>query len=176
VRIFVAGSMLLKKLPQSETIAALAERFDEVDPSAVMPYLSLLFLGREAANAVEASLAKSGLSHARFVVLIVLWHAPRDQGATPAAIAEHCVVTRATISGLLDGLEKDGLIERVTRTDDRRMVSVRLTQAGVRVLEGVLPGHYRRIGEFMRGLTKAERKTLDQLLAKLRRGLPALRA
>jgi DNA-binding MarR family transcriptional regulator len=167
--------MLLKDLPQADTIRALAERFEEVDASAVLPYLSLLFVAREISTAVETNLGKRGLSHGRFMVLLLLWHCPRDVGATPAEIAEHAVVTRATISGLLDGLEKDGLVERTNRTDDRRMVTVRLTPAAVSLLDDVLPQHYRRISALMRTLTRAERKTLAQLMDKLRRGLPALR-
>jgi DNA-binding MarR family transcriptional regulator len=163
--------MLLRKFPQAETVEALAKHFDEVDPSAVVPYLAFLFVAREMSAVIETSLAKHGLSHGRFAVMIILWHAPRDAGATPAELAEHCVVTRATISGLLDGLEKDGLVERVNRTDDRRMVNVRLTRTGSALLERVLPEHYRRVGGIMRTLNKAELKTLGRLMEKLRRGL-----
>lgn len=42
--------------------------------------------------------------------------------------AERSGVTRATITGLLDGLEKDDLVERQHRKDDRRMLSIHLTQ------------------------------------------------
>jgi DNA-binding MarR family transcriptional regulator len=163
--------MLLRKFPQAQTVDALAEHFDEVDPSAVVPYLAFLFVAREMSNVIETNLAKHGLSHGRFAVMVILWHAPRDAGATPAELAEHCVVTRGTMSGLLDGLEKDGLVERVNRTDDRRMVNVRLTLAGSELLERVLPEHYTRIGRIMRTLNKAERKTLEQLMVKLRSGV-----
>jgi DNA-binding MarR family transcriptional regulator len=168
--------MLLKDLPQAESLRALNERYEDADLSSLVPYLGLLHVAREISSGVEANLAKHGLSHGRLMVLILLWHSPRDQGATPAEIADHAVVTRATISGLLDALEKDGLVERVNRTDDRRMVSVRLTPAGDALLDRALPYHYKRVGAMMQSLTKAERKTLSALLGKLRGGLPALRA
>ena len=94
-----------------------------------------------------------------------------DQTATPADLADHAGVTRATITGLLDALEKEGLVERTHRSDDRRSLHVRLTKKGVSLLEKILPDHYAAIGALMSKLTKPEKKQLAALLGKMREGI-----
>src|SRR6185312_1225037 len=102
---------------------------------------------------MEPHFARYGLSHARFVVLMLLKRRA-DHTATPAEIADEAAVTRATVTGLLDGLEGEGLVERTHRTDDRRSVRVRLTKKGLALLERILPDHYARLGSVMGRLTR----------------------
>lgn len=80
-------------------------------------------------------------------------------------------MTRATVTGLLDGLEEDGLVERSHRTDDRRSVSVTITKKGLGMIEKMLPDHYARIGTLMKKLTRQEKKQLTVLLGKVREGV-----
>jgi DNA-binding MarR family transcriptional regulator len=94
-----------------------------------------------------------------------------DGRATPAELAEHLAVTRATVTGLLDGLEEDGLVERSHRTDDRRSVSVTITKKGLGLIEKILPDHYARIAVLMKKLTRQEKKQLTVLLGKVREGV-----
>ncbi len=77
------------------------------------------------------------------------------------------------MTGLLDGLEADGLVDRSHRKDDRRSLDIRLTKKGLQLLEKILPDHYARIAELMTPLTKAEKKQLTLLLGKMREGVAA---
>jgi DNA-binding MarR family transcriptional regulator len=86
---------------------------------------------------------------------------------TPAALAEAAGVTRATMTGLIDTLERDGLVKRVRDANDRRMMSVNLTPKGRKLLEKILPSHFRAMAGIMSPLKESERKTLVSFLNKI---------
>ena len=165
----------LRELPRVEVLEAEAKRFSALDPSTVLAFLSVLIVAADVERSVEPHFARYGLTQGRFILLVALRRRP-DQTATPAELADHAGVTRATITGLLDALEKDGLVERSHRTDDRRSVHVKLTRKGVTLLEKTLPDHYTRIGALMAKLTKAEKKQLALLLGKMREGVAEIEA
>jgi DNA-binding MarR family transcriptional regulator len=93
---------------------------------------------------------------------------------TPAELADAAGVTRATMTGLIDTLERDGFVKREPDPDDRRMMSVRLTAAGERFLREFMPGHFQAVASLMSPLSEAERKTLVRLLGKLQQHASAL--
>jgi DNA-binding MarR family transcriptional regulator len=164
----------LRELPRVESLEEDARRYSALDPPTVLAFLSVFIVSAELERLVEPHFAQWGLSQGRFVILMALRRAPHAT-STPADLAAHASVTRATITGLLDGLEKDGFVERTSRSDDRRSVDVRLTKKGQNLLERVLPEHYERIGSLMSTLSKQEKKQLTFLLGKVREGIHARR-
>jgi DNA-binding MarR family transcriptional regulator len=169
---------VLPPVPRYERLQRLAERFPQLDMSAIETCVTLLHLGHDLMGANDSHLARHGLSMGRFIVLIRLFsveEAETGRGLTPADLAESSSVSRATMTGLLDTLERDGLISRQDHPEDRRMYTVHLTPRARELLEGMLPDHYRRIARLMAPLSEAERTTLRELLAKVASGLPALR-
>ena len=120
-----------------------------------------------------AQLAPHGLSEGRFVMLFLLESAP--EGLAPAALAERAGVTRATVTGLLDGLEREELIERRADASDRRALCIRLTHKGKRVAKTVFSQHSHWIASLYRGLTAPEREQLAVLLDKVTSNLESTR-
>lgn len=110
-------------------------------------------------------LAPHGLSEGRFVLLFLLDAAP--DGLAPNALAEQAGVTRATVTGLLDGLEREELIERHVDANDRRALCIRLTRKGKRVAKTVFEQHGRWIASLYGNLSAPERKQLAALLEKV---------
>jgi DNA-binding MarR family transcriptional regulator len=162
--------MTLRELPRVEALEAEARRVSSLDPAAVLAFLSVLVSAAEVERHIDTHFGRYGLSQGRFLVLMLLKRR-EDNMATPAEIASAAQVTRATVTGLTDGLEAEGLVERVHRKDDRRSVYVRITKKGLAMLERILPDHYARIGAVMGRLTRAEKKQLTTLLGKMREGL-----
>lgn len=110
-------------------------------------------------------LAPHGLSEGRFVLLFLLDAAP--DGLAPNILAERAGVTRATVTGLLDGLEREQLIERHADANDRRALCIRLTRQGKRVAKTVFEQHGRWIAGLYGNLSAPERKQLAALLDKV---------
>jgi DNA-binding MarR family transcriptional regulator len=181
--------LLLKDLPRYECLLEAAKEFPDLDPSAAEAFLHLLRTGDEAFGVTESHLNSFHISQGRFGVLMLLWRGsqPRDAKLvaadecvsgprTPAELAEAAGVTRATMTGLIDTLERDGYVVREPDPSDRRMLSVRLTAKGEQFLQEFLPGHFRIVASVMSTLNEAERKTLVRLLVKVQQHAAALRA
>ncbi len=163
----------LKDLPTDRTLRRYAKRYPNLDPSALKAAISLLRTGSDLLAAFETFLGKHGLSQGRFLILIVMNREP-DEEINPSTLAEKIGVKRATMTGLLDGLERDMLIQRMAHFNDRRKVVVRLTDKGRHVLDEMLPDYYSYIGKIMVNLTENERQNLEALLGKVNKGLMTL--
>jgi DNA-binding MarR family transcriptional regulator len=161
--------LLLKNLPRYECMLEASKLFPDLDPSACEAFLHLLRVGDEAYRAVESHLAEHHLSKGRFVVLMLLYDKLKGcpHPRTPAELADLSQVTRATMTGLIDTLERDGLVTREPDRADRRMMTVTLTEKGRRLIESILPVHFRRMAALMQPLDESERKTLVQLLRRV---------
>jgi len=62
----------------------------------------------------------------------------RDRGPmSPSELGERLIVTRATVTGLLDSLERPGFVRRSPNPDDRRGLIVEITPAGLETLAQV---------------------------------------
>ncbi|MBC7365786.1 MAG: MarR family transcriptional regulator [Undibacterium sp.] len=172
--------LLLKDLPRYECLLEAAKEFPDLDPSASEVFLHLLRAGDEAYGVSDRNLVSHNISQGRFCVLMLLWRSVQSPAAkllgpdccvpgprTPAELADAAGVTRATMTGLIDTLERDGFVKREPDPDDRRMMSVRLTPKAEEFLRKFLPEHFQITAKLMRTLTESERKTLVQLLNKI---------
>jgi DNA-binding MarR family transcriptional regulator len=181
--------LLLKDLPRYECLLEAAKEFPELDPSAAEAFLHLLRTSDDAFGVTERNLNDHNISQGRFCVLMLLWRSLHPRAAkllgadpcapgprTPAELAEAAGVTRATMTGLVDTLERDGYVTREPDPVDRRMMSVRLTNKGERFLREFLPGHFRATAAVMSTLSESERKALVRLLAKVQQQAAALNA
>jgi len=119
---------------------------------------------------MEGYFQKMGLTKSRFMVLVQLLRVP-DEGLSISEISAFHKVRSATMTGIIDTLEREGQIERVPDPDDRRKVIVRITEAGRKLMEDFLPGHQENIRQMLTGLTMKERQTLLGLMQKLQQGV-----
>lgn len=118
-----------------------------------------------------ALLAPHGLTEGRFVLLFLLDAA--GEALSPNALAQQAGVTRATVTGLLDGLEREALVERHADADDRRALRIELTRQGKQLARRLFEQHGRWIAGLFGGLSAAERTQLARLLDKVAAGMAA---
>ncbi|BDR09587.1 MarR family transcriptional regulator [Comamonas thiooxydans] len=143
-----------------------AQRRDLPDVDGIQLCFQVLSMAANIDRDCAALLAPHGLSEGRFVLLFLLDVAP--DGLAPNALAEQAGVTRATVTGLLDGLEREGLIERHANAEDRRALCIRLTSKGKQLASTVIDQHGRWIAGLFGNLSAPERKQLAALLEKVR--------
>ena len=158
--------LMLKNLPRYDCLLEASKQFPDLDPTACEVYLHLLRSGDEAFRFSEAFFSSRNLSRGRFTVLMLLLDKMKNEpvARTPAELADLAGVTRATMTGLVDTLERDELVRREPDKADRRMMLVTLTEKGIEQLRSILPEHFRRIAALIAPLTEEERKTLVLLL------------
>ncbi|HEY5317412.1 MAG TPA: MarR family transcriptional regulator [Solirubrobacteraceae bacterium] len=167
--------LMLKDLPRYECLLGMARLHPELDPSACEAYLNLLRAGDEAYRKSEAYMNEHGMTPGRFTIMMLFYDKmtggtiPR----TPAELADMGGVTRATITGLIDPLERDGFVNREHDAGDRRMMQIHMTPKGLNALRGILPGHFKQMAAQMSALNEGERKTLVRLLNKIAASSPA---
>lgn len=163
----------LRDLPTTDVLGKFAERYPDADITAVSGFLHLLRVATDLSIALDACLSKHQLLQGRWWILILLMRED-SRTATPSALAEKAGVSRATMTGLVDGLEQGNLVERIYTKDDRRSVQIKLTEAGQAKLDKVMPDYYRRVRKCMQALDENKRVQLQQVLELINSGIPAL--
>ena len=94
-----------------------------------------------------------------------------DRRACLYALGDELRVTRPNVTKLVDGLEREGLVERLPHPRDRRMVQAHITGAGADMAERALPGRRERMERLWSRLSDEELRELVRLLtAALARG------
>ena len=79
---------------------------------------------------------KHGLSEGRLHVLFQLSAAPNHR-LPLGELADHLDVSPRNVTGLIDHLEQDGLVERIDDPEDRRLTYAQLTPAGGKRIAGM---------------------------------------
>ena len=78
------------------------------------------------------------------------------------------MVTGGNITGIVDQLVKEGLVERVDDAADRRAWRVRLTRAGDKAFAEMARAHEEWVVELLSGLSRKDADSLMHLLARLK--------
>ena len=163
--------LLLKDLPRYECLLEASRSFPDLDPLATEVFLNLLRTSDEVFRVAEHNLAQHTISQGRFTVMMLLLdkieNCPKPR--TPAELADMAGVARATMTGLIDTLERDALVKREPDPVDRRMMSICLTPKGEALMHAILPTHFQIMAKLMNPLSEMERKTLVRLLTKVLR-------
>lgn len=159
--------LMLRDLPRYDCLLEASQEFKELDVTATEACLHLLRAGDSVFRVLNGHLSKHVMSQGRFTVMMLLWEKPEGKFHTPAELADKAMVTRATITGLVDTLEKEGLVTRAHSVLDRRNVHVELTAKGREVIQGILPEHFRLMAQLLEPLSHPERKTFLNLLIKI---------
>jgi DNA-binding MarR family transcriptional regulator len=158
-----------KYYPKGEVLRKSAERYPDIDADVmeIMRHVKRLSSGNECV--FQAALEPFNLSEGRFYVLCCLFaeEIAGHKAPSPSEIAEQLGVTRATITGLLDGLERDGYLERRHDSADRRALTIHMAAKGRETLEAFIPQQCRRANAQMACLSPEEKQTLIALLAKI---------
>ena len=109
------------------------------------------------------------LSHAQSFVLGYL---VRNPGAIQRDIAQVSRTSAASVSSLLQGLERRDLVERRTDDGDERSKRVYATPAGIELIDGFDTAMAAANETILAPLTQAERASLHALLTKITAELP----
>jgi DNA-binding MarR family transcriptional regulator len=157
---------MLSSTFQKQTLDNLFRQYPHLDIAAAGTCAAYFQCMNQINDAHGVFLARYGLSTGRFTVLAILF-AHRDQVITPSECANLTGVTRATMTGLLDGLERDGLIHREASQVDRRTVAVQLTEKSLKLLQEVMPDYFHRTTALVKDLTEIECLLLTALVAKI---------
>jgi MarR family transcriptional regulator, 2-MHQ and catechol-resistance regulon repressor len=143
------------------------QRYQQFHLPSVQVVLDLAYTYDVAATHLARTVSGHELSLSAFNVLMILSRSVSKQ-CPLHEIGELLLVSRANVTGLVDCLERKGLVERLVDEHDRRVRMARITRAGEALLRSLLPRHYSELKRICSRLSNTEKSTLSDLLTKLR--------
>ena len=103
----------------------------------------------------------------RFDLMAQLERAP--QGLKMSELSQRMMVTGGNVTGITDGLEKEGLVIREVDAADRRVFRVKLSAEGQRQFRRMAAEHEQWVIELFEGMTVKRKNQLVELLGDLKR-------
>ncbi|MES2070193.1 MAG: MarR family transcriptional regulator [Pseudomonadota bacterium] len=109
-----------------------------------------------------------GFTHSQFDIIATLGNTP---GMTCKELGDKTLITKGTLTGVLDRLEQKGLIERERGSDDRRQLFVKLSLRGEAVFQDIFPKIVSKGKQRFEDYTDADFDALECALLKLKDSL-----
>ena len=110
--------------------------------------------------------ASFGITLPRFDLMAQLERHP--EGLRMGELSKRMMVTGGNVTGIVDQLEKEGLVERVADPQDKRAFVVRLTKAGRRAFAEMAAVHESWIEELLQDIATEDKAQLIVLLARMK--------
>jgi DNA-binding MarR family transcriptional regulator len=119
---------------------------------------------------MEPYFTRHGISGSQWAVLRNLRRAEEEEGIDglrPGELSGRLLVRPPSVTGVIDRLQRMGLVTRQTSDSDQRAKLVGLTGAGRKLVERIREGHAKRVQRVLGALSAPERKELHRLLERL---------
>lgn len=133
----------------------------------------MLMLGRDIDAELEYELKPGKLNHSEFLALMILYSRP-DGTSTPGELCDYTNQGATNMTRIGNALVKRGLVNRGASESDRRQVLIRITAAGRRMVQKILPPMFPRIANLFADFSQTDKRQLDRLLRKLANNIDKL--
>jgi DNA-binding MarR family transcriptional regulator len=163
----MSSAIRLPRSPVRRTTATLAQAQPQLDGNQSVGYLAR-YAHRAFAKALAGELAPHDILGGQWSVLRVLWE---QEGLSQVDLAERMRVEKASLTSVLDAMERRKLIVRRRNSDDRRKVNINLTSHGRDLKAQLLPYGVSINRKATRGMSATEVDQLRGLLARVIRNL-----
>ena len=120
-------------------------------------------VSRLVSRALATRLGPKGIGYGQFPVLVSLW---QEDGVTQKVLSERVRIEAPTMVRTLDRMEREGLVKRVRSQTDRRRIHIRLSKKGANLERQLVPLAAEVNDTALAGITKKDRRQLDDLLAR----------
>jgi len=138
---------------------------DETTPEEMAVY-SMTFCYSMIEKEIENCLKPFDLSIAKFNTLLIIKHQGGEDGISQVEIGKRLIVTASNMTKLLDRMEKEEMIERSSRSGDRRVNIVKITRKASDILEQSWPPYVETIKRLTHMLNKEELQHITNLSLK----------
>lgn len=127
-------------------------------------YICLVRAADSITNRLNHHLNDFNLTVSQFGILETLFHLG---SMCQKQLSTKILKSTANITTVIDNLEKRDLVKRVRQKDDRRFITVELTEKGKKLIKDVFPKHVENIVTEMSLLNKEEKGNLKTLCKRL---------
>ena len=112
-----------------------------------------------------AHIRELGLTPAQFDIIATLGN---TEGMSCKELGEKTLITKGTMTGVLNRLEQKGLLSRHDSPDDGRSWITRLTAKGQALFEDIFPRHLAHLDPLFASFSDTELNTMQKHLSRLR--------
>jgi len=134
--------------------------------------LSVYYTGSCLKKRADQILDRASLTDVQFNLMMLLkYQTGQDQGLSQTDLSMMMLVNRANITGLVDRMERSGLVVRSHSESDRRRNVVRLTTHGKDLLNQIEPVYVNEVNRIMSVLSASDQRRLISTLESLRRNV-----
>ena len=156
--------------------AAIAPAFSAADRPKDLAFRSLVRTVGLIERVMQPYFANFGITGSQWGVLRALHRAETDglPGLRLTDLSERLIIRPPSVTGVVDRLERLGMVTRVSVPGDLRVKRVTLTAKARHVLDRVLSGHSSQIDSVLAGLSNEDQDDLHRLLAKLNSHLESM--
>lgn len=157
----------LRDLPTRELLLAYKEEMSEINIINVLLYLDFQKVARDLSKNYDSFIETFQLTEAKFTLMMLLYR-EKSKSLTPLELSKKAGVKKATITGILAGLEKSEFISREKNINDGRSMMIVLSKTGIAKLQEFLPYNYRKANKMMDVLSDSEKENLQLILNKIK--------
>ncbi|SCW68460.1 DNA-binding transcriptional regulator, MarR family [Paenibacillus tianmuensis] len=144
---------------------------DHADRKSIRMGLVMLWLSDNILDVMDVDLAPFGVTESKLDMLLLLMLHEGRELITPSGIADRLGIRRASVTALLDWLEKRGWVSREQSAKDRRMIHVSITPEGRAMVDQVLPTFWSTCASLLGDLDAEERSVFEKILGKLHQSI-----
>jgi len=132
--------------------------------TSLMIWTRLAFTFNLIYQSVVEEFKKENITIPQFEIIACL---NRKNGLTLSEIADRLLVTSGNITGIVDRLEREGIVFREREVKDRRVIRAKLTAKGAKIYKKIIPIYKKKVSEILQILTKDEMRSLQHFLKKI---------
>jgi len=141
-----------------------AEEKPDLDCSGMALFGRIMRLTAHCGNKILQCHKSYGLKPGEFDVLATLLRSGNNYCLTPSQLISTMMLTSGAMTNRLDKLEIKGLITRIHSKQDRRSVSIALTELGKKLIDKVIKDHVKIQNSLISSLSESEKPALNTLL------------
>jgi MarR family transcriptional regulator, 2-MHQ and catechol-resistance regulon repressor len=149
----------------AKTAPDFEERYPDASAKATQCAMNLVATGDLLEKCIASLIAPFDLSPASGLALSIL--ADAGTPLSPNEIAERLIISRASVTSLLDSLEKRGYVNRRPHPTDRRMIWVEPTELGRQIAGEFRPIVHRQQKAWLSVLSEEEQAQLVEMLQRI---------
>jgi MarR family transcriptional regulator for hemolysin len=122
-------------------------------------------IARQMTSVMDKRLGKHGMTRSHWRAVLYIWRTP---GISQTELSEILDVSRMGVTGLLDRMERKGLVLRKDDPSDRRMKRIYLTDSTQELIPMMTQLGGETMDDFLSGISKKDKEALMNLLLKVK--------
>ena len=142
----------------------------ELKPDVDRVIEAIIFLATESRRITKEVARRASLTGPQLTVLKIL-EALGDLSLSE--LSERIRAQNSTVTGIIDRMEREGLVTRVRSSEDRRVIFIKLTDKGARIAQDIAVEPMEMLRSILEGLSVTDMRDLMRILTKLARRVQA---